>query len=115
MQISYVRLPQSEVLPGIDTREEINAQATLGIFDYWLIYAAARRDLANDEMLGDEFGFGYDDECLGVSLSYRRQYTRDRDVPPSTSVLFRFNLKTGDQTAHATQLFPQHLFSSTEL
>jgi LPS-assembly protein len=115
MQISYVRLPQSEVLPGIDTREEINAQATIGFFDYWLVYAGARRDLANDQMLQDEFGFGYDDECLGVSLSYRRQYTRDRDIPPSTSVLFRFNLKTGDQTAHATQLFPQHLFSSTEL
>ena len=114
-EVSYVRLPQSELLPGIDTREEVNAQATLGFLDYWLIYAAARRDLANDAMLGDEFGLGYDDECLGISLSYRRQYTRDRDVPPSTSVLFRFNLKTGDQSAHATQLFPQHIFSSTEL
>ena len=115
VQVSYLRLPQSEVLPGIDTREEVNAEATIGLFDYWLVYAAARRDLVNSAMLGDEFGFGYDDECLGVSLSYRRQYTRDRDVPPSTSILFRFNLKTGDQSDNVTELFPQHLFSSTEL
>jgi LPS-assembly protein len=67
-------------------------------------------------MIDTEFGFGYADECLGLSLSWRRQYTRDRDVPPSSSILFRFNLKTDqDQGDTASDIFPRHIFSSTTL
>ncbi len=114
-ELSYLRLPQSEVIPGIDTREEANGQATIGLTDYWLLFVGARRDLASSQMLDDEFGIGYDDECLGISLSYRRTYTRDRDIPPSTSILVGFHLKTGDQTGHENELFPRHLFSTTNL
>ena len=118
VELSYVRLPQQDVIATDEPREEVNGQATVGLFDYWVAFAAARRDLANSQMLDDEFGLGYDDECLGISLSYRRQYTRDRDVPPSTSILLRFKLKTGDETSDSnqtSQLFPRHLFSTTNL
>jgi LPS-assembly protein len=115
VEVSYLRLPQEEAIINQETREEVNGQATLGLWGYWEVFAGAQRDLANSAMLDDEFGFGYDDECLGVSLSYRRIYTRDRDVPPSTSVLLRIQLKTGDQTDNTQQLFPRHLFSSVNL
>jgi len=117
VELSYVRLPQQDVLVNGETREEANAQGTIALTDYWLVFAAARRDLANSQMLDDEFGLGYNDECLGISLSYRRQFTRDRDVPPSTSIVLGFHLWTGDQTdaEHVAQLFPRHLFSSTTL
>jgi LPS-assembly protein len=87
------------------------------LFGNWVGFAAARRDLANSQMLDDEFGIGYDDECLKISLSYRRQYTRDRDIPPSTSILFRFKLNTEDEpdAQGVSELFPRHLFSSTSL
>ncbi|HTQ14126.1 MAG TPA: LPS assembly protein LptD [Rhizomicrobium sp.] len=115
IEVSYLRLPPSQVVPGIDTREEINAQGTLGLWDYWLIYAEARRDLAASQMIDTEFGLGYSDECLGISLSWRRQYTRDRDVPPSSSILLRFNLKTDQSTEDAGDIFPRHIFSATTL
>jgi LPS-assembly protein len=114
-ELSYVRLPEEEAIINQETREEVNGQATVNVFGNWEVFAGAQRDLANSEMLDDEFGFGYDDECLGVSLSYMRTYTRDRDIPPSTSVLFRIQLKTGDQTDNTQQLFPRHLFSTTNL
>jgi LPS-assembly protein len=118
LEVSYLRLPPSAVIPGEDSREEINAQGTLGLWDYYVLYAEARRDLAASQMIDTEFGFSYEDECLGLSLSWRRQYTRDRDVPPSSSVLFRFNLKT-DQTEtqddNLGNIFPRHIFSSTTL
>ena len=63
-------------------------------------------------MLNDEFGVGYRDECLGVSIAYERNYTSDRDLPPSTSVLFHFNLKTGDQSEQPSALFPRHVFTT---
>ncbi len=117
LELSYLRLPPSEVIPGLDSREEINGQGTLGLWNYWILYAEARRDLAASQMIDTEFGFGYEDECLGLSLSWRRQYTRDRDVPPSSSVLLRFHLIT-DQTEPVGQvgdIFPRHIFSSTTL
>ena len=100
---------------GLPTREEINAQALVNVWENWMVYAAGQRNLATSTMIADEVGFGYDDECIGVSLSYRRTYTTDRNVPPSTEVLVRFNLKTNDQPVDHTQLFPQHLYSHIAL
>lgn len=115
LELSYLRLPPSEVVPGFNSREEVNGQGTLGLWDYWVLYAEARRDLAADQMIDSEFGLGYDDECLGVSLSWRREYTRDRDVPPSTSILLRFRLKTDENSGQLGDIFPRHIFSSTAL
>jgi len=115
LELSYLRLPPSQVVPGVNSREEVNGQGTLGLWDYWVLYAEARRDLAASQMIDSEVGFGYEDECLGVSLSWRRSYTRDRDVPPSSSVLLRFNLKTDETTGQTTDIFPRHIFSSTTL
>jgi LPS-assembly protein len=115
VELSYVRLPQEEAIINQETREEVNGQATVGVWGYWEVFAGAQRDLANSQMLDDEFGVGYDDECLGISLSYMRTYTRDRDVAPSTSILLRIQLKTGDQSDNTNQLFPRHLFTMTNL
>jgi LPS-assembly protein len=62
-------------------------------------------------MLDTELGLGYEDECLGISVAYRRKFTTDRDLPPSTSVILRFNLKTGDEPIEPFSLFPQDVFS----
>ncbi|HEX3673227.1 MAG TPA: LPS assembly protein LptD [Rhizomicrobium sp.] len=118
LEVSYLRLPPSAVIPGEDSREEINAQGTLGLWEHYVVYAEARRDLAASQMIDTEFGFGYEDECLGASISWRRQYTRDRDVPPSSSVLLRIHLKTDQNSAETGEtgdIFPKHIFSSTTL
>lgn len=112
VEVSYVRLPQAVAQLGITSREEINGQATIGFLDHWLAFAGARRDLAESRMIDTEYGVGYDDECLGVSISYQRKYTRDRDVLPSSDILLRFNLKTGQEQQDTTDLFSRHVFST---
>jgi LPS-assembly protein len=109
-RISYVRLPQDASL-GLPAREEVNAQAIVGLFDHWALLAAADRDLKNGKLLDTELGGGYEDECLNISIAYRRRYTSDRDVPPSTSIILRFNLKTGDQPIGSYDLFPEDVFA----
>ena len=109
LEISYVRLAQQAVSLG-GPREEVNAQATLGLLDHWALFAAARRDLQAHRMLDTGFGLGWEDDCLGLSVSYERRYTRDRDVPPSTSIILRIKLKTGEDQGWS--LFPPHAFSS---
>jgi LPS-assembly protein len=115
LELSYLKLPQEEVTLGLGSREEINGQATVALWNNWIAYAGAERDLAASEMLASEFGLGYEDECLGVSLSYRRTYTTDRNVPPETSWAFRIELKTNDTSSQQSDLFPRHLYSEIAL
>jgi len=109
-QISYVQLAPTVGLPA---REELNAQVDVNFYKQWQAFAAIRRDLIADQMLDSEYGIGYEDECLGISVAYRRKYTPDRDLPPSTSIILRVNLKTTDQTIQPFSLFPQDVFSYT--
>jgi LPS-assembly protein len=129
LQIGYVQLPQTPVsitpaLPSsacvlplnpaltcIPQRQEITAQADINFYANWQAFGAIRRDLLAGQMLDTELGLGYEDECLGISIAYRRKFTTDRDLPPSTSVILRFNLKTGDEAIEPFKLFPQDVFS----
>ncbi|HEY1638763.1 MAG TPA: LPS assembly protein LptD [Rhizomicrobium sp.] len=112
LEVSYLKLSQEQAQLGLEPREEVNGQATVGLFDHWAVFAGARRDLEHDQMIDDEIGIGYLDECLGISISYRRDYTTDQDVPPSTSVLFRVRLNTSDQSEEPSVMFPRHVFTT---
>jgi LPS-assembly protein len=115
LQFSYVQLPTSVVSIGLPSRQQLNAQADINLWDNWQVFAAAQRDLQADEFLNTEWGLGYEDECLAISLAYRRKYTQDLilGVPPSTSVILRFSLKTGDEAIQPFSLFPKDVFALT--
>lgn len=115
LQVSYLKLPSEEVTLGLGAREEVKAQLLLGLWGNWLAFAAGQRDLEASQMISDEFGIGYDDECLGFSVSYERNFTQFRELPPSTSVIFRFTLKTTEVPVQRTGIFPQYLYASTPL
>jgi LPS-assembly protein len=113
LQVSYVMLPTSVLNLGLPSREEINAQADFNVFGNWQVFVAGQRDLQSNQFLNTEFGLGYEDECLAISLAYRRKYTEDLilGVPPSTAVVFRFRFKTGDEDAQPFSLFPKDVFA----
>jgi LPS-assembly protein len=115
LQISYVQLPPQAVSLGLGSREEINGQADFNIYRNWQVFAAGRRDLLTDQFLDTEYGLGYEDECLAISLAYRRKYTSDLvlGVPPSTSIILRFSFKTGDTPIQPFSLFPKDVFANT--
>jgi LPS-assembly protein len=115
LQVSYVNLPQSVSSLGLPSREEINFQGDVNVWRNWQVFVAAQRDLTNSQFLNTEYGLGYEDECLAISLAYRRKYTEDLvlGVPPSTSVILRFSLKTGDTAIQPFSLFPRDVFALT--
>lgn len=110
-QISYVQLAPSAVTLGLNSREEVNAQFDVNLFKYWQVFAALQRDLIAGEMINTEYGFGYEDDCLAIALAYRRKYTSQPSLPPSTAVLLRIGLKTGDQPVQPFSLFHQDIFT----
>ncbi len=120
LQISYLQLPPE--LLGLDlanapliARQQINAQADINFYQNWQAFAAIERNLEKGQMLDSEYGLGYEDECLAISLAYRRKYVSDPilGVPPSTSIVLRFSLKTGDQPVQPFSLFPRDVFNSS--
>jgi LPS-assembly protein len=110
-QISYVELAPSAVTLGLGSREEINAQLDLNLFKYWDAFGAIQRDLIAGQMINTEFGLGYEDECLAIALAYRRKYTSQPGLPPSTAVILHIGLKTGDQPIQPFSLFHQDIFT----
>lgn len=114
LQVAYVQLPTEVLSLGLPSREQINAQADVNFYENWQAFAAVERDLQAGKMLDTEYGLGYEDECLAVSLAYRRKYTFDaiQGLPPSTSVILRFSLKTGDQPVMPFSLFPRNAFGT---
>jgi LPS-assembly protein len=115
LQVSYIQLPQSVTSLGLPSREEVNAQADVNVWQNWQVFVAGQRDLSNGQFLNTEYGLGYEDDCLAISLAYRRKYTEDLalGVPPSTSWIFRFSLKTGDTPVQPFSLFPRDVFALT--
>lgn len=111
LQVSYVQLAPSALTLGLDSREEINSQADINFYRNWQAFAAIRRDLIAGEMLDSEFGLGYEDECLAVAVAYRRKFTSQPGLPPSTAVILRIGLKTGDQPIQPFSLFHQDIFT----
>lgn len=114
LQVSYVQLPPETVALGLPKREEVNMQGDLNFYQNWQAFAAIRRDLLAGEFLDSEYGLGYEDDCLAISLAYRRKYTFDTTlgVPPSTSVILRLNLKTTGAPIQPFSLFPQDVFGT---
>ncbi len=111
VQVSYVQLAPSAITLGLDSREEINAQLDLNFYSNWEAFGALRRDLIAGEMLDTEMGVGYQDECLAVALAYRRKYTSEPGLPPSTAVILHIGLKTGDLAFLAFSLFHLDIFT----
>ncbi len=115
IEVGYVRLPSQEVTPGLDSREEVKVQGLIGLWGNWVAFVAGQRDLAASKMISDQLGFGYDDDCLGFSLTYERQFTVFRELQPSSSVSFRFTLKTSEVPVQRSGIFPQYLYPATPL
>jgi len=115
LQVSYVQLPQTVTSLGLPSRQEINVQADINVWQNWQVFVAGQRDLANNQFLNTEYGIGYEDECIAISIAIRRKYTADliQGVPPSTTPILRFYLKTGDTPIQPFSLFPKDVFALT--
>jgi LPS-assembly protein len=114
-QVGYVQLPTEPFTLGLSApREEVTAQADINLFSNWQAFAAVRRNLITSTMIDTEYGLGYEDDCLGLSLAYRRHFTGNPalGLPPSTSVILRFSLKTGGGPVGPFSLFPQDVFAN---
>ncbi len=97
INIGYALL--EEQIPESDTttfanREEIAAAAVARITSFWRISAGTRRDLTGSGgTITWNGALTYEDECLLFATRLNKNFTRDRDVQPETSLLFTIKFK----------------------
>ncbi len=101
LEVSYVRLDE-ETDPVVGSREnhslreraQVNTGAMLRLIDNWTLKGSWRGDVDRGESIFYGGTLAYQDECLELSLSGERRFTRTVDYNPETVVIFRIRLVT---------------------
>lgn len=94
IDITYLSLERELTADELTDREEINLSAQARLSRYWRATAQTRQDLGSDGgTLSSGIALLFGNECLNASVNFDRDFTRDRDVQPSTSFTVRIRLK----------------------
>lgn len=93
LHADYVYADGAEATQEFGKREQIAFGASSQFSRYWSISAAMRRDLAQETNLSQGVALTYADECFVMTTTVSRTFTRDRDIAPSDTIMFRFVFK----------------------
>lgn len=80
-------------LSELGRREEINLSMRLELGPQWSFNAFHRRDLAESQSINMGAGLTFQNECILFTTEIRRDFTRDRDLEPDTSINFVIKLR----------------------
>lgn len=81
---------------GAVDRQEIITDTRVKIDDEWAFVGRARRNMDNDNNAGWVHlggGLEYSNDCFKTEFEVKREFTRDRDIEPSTKILFKVSLQ----------------------
>ena len=103
-EIGYVRLNRDILIEDLEDLEEVRAGGRVQLARYWSAFGSAIVDLTSrrEDPLNEADGFepvrhrigvAYEDECFAFELTWRRDYTQDRDFRSGSTFLVRLALK----------------------
>ncbi len=93
-RLNYVRLNQENTAAALVRREELTGSAKLRLTDHWSTGFAWRNNLVTDQTIRQDFILQYRDECSSLSLTYRKDQTRDIGLGTDNAFLIRFTLRS---------------------
>jgi LPS-assembly protein len=103
--IGYLRLNRDiDELEDLRDREELRVGGRLRIANYWSVFGSTVIDLtdAEEDPLSNadgyepvrhRLGIAYDDDCLEIGVTWRRDYDATGDISRGNTFLFRVALK----------------------
>ena len=91
--ITYTRLAEEATDASLVEREEVSLVAGVDVTRNWRLFGSYRRDLEANRNIRSDIGVQYEDECTLVQVSFRRDFTEDRDVSADSTVFFTIRLK----------------------
>lgn len=109
LNVNYLSIDQQNLNDLLDPedefrdREEITVGFSSQATKRWRFGASTRHDLSGGGGALRHGAFlSYEDECFHFQLDYARTFTRDRDVQPSDTILFRVVFKTLGEVGTST-------------
>jgi LPS-assembly protein len=106
VQVGYLRLDRniSADIEDLRDKEEVRLAGRLKFLDYWSVFAATVFDLTSSRedplTNGDGFqpvrlrmGLNYEDDCLDLGVSWKRDYERIGDFRKGSTLSFTISLK----------------------
>ena len=92
--LTYISLNRELTADELVDREEISATGRTNFLNNWYLQGTTRRDLTSDGgMINSGASIEYLDDCFIFIINFDRNFTRDRDLQPSSSITFRVKLK----------------------
>jgi len=101
LRVGYFKLDRGLGFINREDREEIRTSGFYKLSDNWKVFGTFSRRLkgaVNPELIEADgnveysIGVAYENECIEMGITLRETYTRDRDIEPGTSILFRLKL-----------------------
>ena len=102
--LGYLSLQDDPALADVQRREELTASVRASVTDTISLSAGVRQDLVIDRPVTYAFGLVYNHPCLVLVAGLERDYTRDRDVEPGTTLIVRIVLKNLGEVGGKTNL-----------
>ncbi len=95
VSLGYSNLNRDIAIEDLEDREEIRAAARVKLSRYWSLVGSSIYDVGNNfSPIRNSIGAIYEDECFTFGLTWRKNYTEDRDFRRGSTVLFNIALKT---------------------
>jgi LPS-assembly protein len=87
LTLGYLDLRQTDPVSEFTNRREIQATGNVNITSKWSIVGNIIQDVGPDpKTIKYGIGLQYEDECFKIRTQVRRNFTRDRDVQPTTTI-----------------------------
>jgi LPS-assembly protein len=92
--IGYFKTSRMEQVIGLEDHEEIRLFTAFNVSTTWRVFGDITRNLtAVGDTISQGAGIVYSDDCVELTFSWRKSFTRDRDVVPGSSVYLKLRLK----------------------
>ena len=95
LSLTYLSLSRELTADELIDREEVAATGRARLSNYWSLTGHTRHDLTDTGgTINSGYGLEYEDECFSFVFDFKRDFTRDRELEPNTTISFRIRLKS---------------------
>lgn len=95
VKANYIFIDRNAGSGEFTDREELSGTISSKITKAWTASASMRRDLTEGGgTLNHGFNLTYECDCFTFTASFRRSFTRDRDLKPTDTIFFQLIFKT---------------------
>jgi LPS-assembly protein len=92
--LNYLDIDAEPFYGRAEAEQQVWGNVRYAFENGWNIFGGARFDIKDSNLLEDNFGIGYEDECTSVALTYKEDYDSELTDGVERSLFLQVQLKT---------------------